>query len=251
MSTYELNGGDHLDAVVVCGGAGSRMGPVGALMSKCLFPAGGVPIAAGLIADLSAAFGCTRVACVTGHLGWQVEAVLPEYVKNVELVFIRESEAQGTAGAVLLAMRELQVSTFVYAHGDIRLLPSSVDQLRTAVGALDSRRSLIATTELPIAPTHPLLPVQHGRVVDADGSSPQYSVGVALFRSVLIPQRRSAAAISQESIEAWLTRNTSVLDGAQAVPLGDEWLHLEDLRFYGSHDFEPYEGREPDDRLAA
>jgi hypothetical protein len=227
------------------------MGPLGKIMSKCLFPADGVPIVAGLINDLSAAFGCTRIACVTGHLGWQVEEVLPQYAGNVELVFIREPEAQGTAAAVLLAMRKLEMDTFVYAHGDIRVLPSGVHSLRKVMGELDPHQSLVATTELPIAPTHPVLPVQHGRVAEADGSRLEYSVGVAMFRGVTIPSQPAATVVPRESIEAWLTRNTRVLAGARAVSLGDEWLHLEDLRFYERHSSEPPERCGDEDRLAA
>jgi hypothetical protein len=148
-------------------------------------------------------------------------------------------------------MQQLQVTTFVYAHGDIRILPRGVDRLRQAAVKLDQQRSLVATTELPIAPTHPVLPIQHEQVVEADGSKPQYSVGVALLRDVLVPSAPSAAAMPQESIEAWLMRNTSVLKGAEAVPLGNQWLHLEDLRFYETHTQERSEKRKQEDRLAA
>jgi hypothetical protein len=220
-------------------------------MSKCLFPADGVPIVAGLIADLIAAFGCTRVACVTGHLGWQVEAVLPEYVPNVELVFVREPEAQGTAAAVLLAIRELEIRTFIYAHGDIRILPPGIDALREATIALGPRQSLIATTEHPLAPTHPTLPIRHGRVVNGEEGQPQYSVGVALCRDVATSAHLSAEVAPKESLEAWLSRNTTVLGGARAVPLGDQWLHLEDLSFYERRAGGDQEGRGHEDRLAA
>jgi hypothetical protein len=71
------------------------------------------------------------------------------------------------------------------------------------------------------------------------------------LRDVLVPSGPSATAMPRESIEAWLTRNTSVLKGAEAVPLGDQWLHLEDLRFYGTHTRERSGKRKQDDRLAA
>jgi CTP:molybdopterin cytidylyltransferase MocA len=207
------------------------MGPIGELLSKCLFPVDGMPVVAGLIADLRAAFSCTRVVCVTGHLAWQVEQVLPGYAEGVELVFVRERGKLGTAAATLQAIEDLELRNFVYAHGDIRLLPPAVERLRVATADLPPGGSLVATTTLPIAPTHPVLRLRGDKVVRTSGHE-RFSVGVGLFQAVPLPSEAGDPARDRESIEAWLARNTQVLDGARGVDLGDEWLHLEDLGFY-------------------
>lgn len=90
-------------AMVLAGGLGTRLRPVLADRPKCLAPVLGEPFVGRLLDQLVRA-GCRRTILCTGHLGEQVERELGTSHDGMELVYSREAEPLGTAGALANAL---------------------------------------------------------------------------------------------------------------------------------------------------
>jgi dTDP-glucose pyrophosphorylase len=110
-------------AVVLAAGRGTRMGALTAHTPKPLLPVAGRPIIEHVLSGFVAA-GVRRAIIVTGYLGDMIEQALGgARRRDVELIFRRQTSADGTARALLLAEPLLGSEPFVLGWGDI-LVPS-------------------------------------------------------------------------------------------------------------------------------
>jgi nucleoside-diphosphate-sugar epimerase/dTDP-glucose pyrophosphorylase len=104
-------------AIVLAGGAGTRLRPYTAVIPKPLMPVGDRPVLDIVIRQLEHA-GFTRVTIATGYLAELVEAFFGDGSDyGVAIDYIREQQPLGTVGA--LALTEDLDAPFVVMNGDV------------------------------------------------------------------------------------------------------------------------------------
>jgi NDP-sugar pyrophosphorylase family protein len=133
-------------AVVFAGGKGTRLAPYTSILPKPLMPIGDRSILEVVIGQF-ATFGITDVTLCVGYLSHLIEAVLDKRPDDgVQIQFIREAEALGTAAPLRLV--EGLDRTFIAMNGDV------LTTLRYDTFLRYHRRSrnllTIATRERPI-----------------------------------------------------------------------------------------------------
>jgi D-glycero-D-manno-heptose 1,7-bisphosphate phosphatase len=106
------------DVVILCGGRGTRLGPLTARVPKSLLPIGDDPFLAHLLMRLRRE-GFGRFVLAAHHLAEQFEAFVQAWrplVQGLELA--TEPEALGTGGGLRRAAERVRSQTFVALNGD-------------------------------------------------------------------------------------------------------------------------------------
>jgi D-glycero-D-manno-heptose 1,7-bisphosphate phosphatase len=107
-----------LQAVVLCGGLGSRLGALTAATPKPLLPVAGQPFLQRLLFEIRR-FGVERVLLLAGHLANEIEqfaaAVAPQLDLEIEVAV--ETEPAGTGGGLWRARARLDERFFLF-NGD-------------------------------------------------------------------------------------------------------------------------------------
>ncbi len=105
-----------IQAVILAGGAGSRLRPYTTVLPKPLMPVGDVPIAEIIIRQLKF-YGIRNIVISTGHLAGLIEAYFGRGRRwGVNIQYIREDRPLGTAGA--LRMIDGLAADFLVINGD-------------------------------------------------------------------------------------------------------------------------------------
>lgn len=133
------------EAVILCGGLGTRLRPVVADRPKAMVKVHGRPFVEWLLIRLARRDGINHVVLATGYLGNMIEAHLGrDRWCGIELTFSRETRPLGTAGALRLAMESTVTSQVLVVNGDTwcfydcpRLLQLHVAQQAVATIWLD------------------------------------------------------------------------------------------------------------------
>ena len=107
-----------MEAVILCGGKATRLRPYTEEIPKALIPIKGVPILKRQIEQLLEA-GVNKIILATGFLDKQIV----DYIMTIRnhaftVVFSKESEPLGSAGAVRQAMHHI-TGNFLVLNGDI------------------------------------------------------------------------------------------------------------------------------------
>ncbi|HXM42734.1 MAG TPA: sugar phosphate nucleotidyltransferase [Bryobacteraceae bacterium] len=110
-----------MQAVILAGGLGTRLGPLTRKVPKPMVPVAGVPYLEHQL-RLLARQSFRDVLLLTGYLGEQIESYFGSGARlGMRLRYSRESQPQGTGGALRDARRHL-AETFLLLYGD-SLLP--------------------------------------------------------------------------------------------------------------------------------
>ena len=110
-----------MQAVILAGGLGTRLGPLTRKMPKPMVPVAGVPYLEHQL-RLLARQSFHDVLLLTGYLGEQIESYFGNGARlGLRLRYAREPRPQGTGGALRAARRDLAES-FLLLYGD-SLLP--------------------------------------------------------------------------------------------------------------------------------
>ena len=108
-----------MDAVVLCGGRGTRLAPVLQDLPKPLAPVNGRPFLNFILDHLIASERVTRIVLATGYLGEKVRNHYGDTYNGVPIAYSQEATALGTGGAVVNALRSLEISDpFFLLNGD-------------------------------------------------------------------------------------------------------------------------------------
>lgn len=108
-----------MDAIILCGGKGSRLAGVVDGVPKPLAPVHDRPFLDYVLDYLAGATKLARVILATGHLADAVQAHYGSRYRELALLYSRESSPLGTGGAVLRALRRRALSSpFLLLNGD-------------------------------------------------------------------------------------------------------------------------------------
>jgi NDP-sugar pyrophosphorylase family protein len=109
---------ERVDAVVLAGGAGTRIAPVLGAVHKALAPVHGRPFLAYLIDWLAAGGYVGRAVIAAGHGGDQIADYVAQTPLPVETLVVREPEPLGTGGALLNALATARGDSVLALNGD-------------------------------------------------------------------------------------------------------------------------------------
>ena len=110
-------GGPVREAVILCGGQGTRLRPALPALPKALAPIAGRPFIAYQLRAL-ARIGIRRVVLATGHLADAVRETLGDAQEGLELIHSRERTPLDTGGALRLALSSLGGESALVLNGD-------------------------------------------------------------------------------------------------------------------------------------
>lgn len=111
-------------AVVLAAGRGTRMGALTAATPKPLLPVAGRPLIEHVLGGFAAA-GVRRAVVITGYRGDQIETALGSGARlGLEIIYRRQTQADGTARALLLAESLVGDAPCALSWGDV-LVPAS------------------------------------------------------------------------------------------------------------------------------
>ena len=106
------------EAVILCGGQGTRLLQIVADRPKALIEVRGRPFLEWLLLGLRRHQGIRRAILATGHLGEMIERHFGEEFCGVKLMFSREAEPLGTGGALRLAATVVNSQQLLVLNGD-------------------------------------------------------------------------------------------------------------------------------------
>ncbi len=107
----------QITAVILAGGAGTRLRSVVADRPKVLAELGGKPFIAYLL-DRLVAQGFQKTVLCTGYMGEQVQAALGDEYQGMTLLYSREAQPLGTGGAIVQALPLVTSETVLILNGD-------------------------------------------------------------------------------------------------------------------------------------
>ena len=190
-------------------GEGTRLRPVTERWPKPILPIDGRPVIATLLRELAAA-GVDRAVVVTGHLAEQVEELVgDEGAFGLEVAFVRQPEAVGSADAVRRALAGGAVPPFLVSAADTVYREGDIARFHAAAGP---HAGALAVRRVPAPdPVHrqPVL-IEDGlvrRVIDDDPENPLAAAPLWWFGRELVPYLEGVAGLAdaaQAAIDAGL-----------------------------------------------
>lgn len=175
------------EAIVLCGGQGTRLQPVVPDVPKALALVCGRPMLEYILMDLYAQ-GIERVVLATGHGHDQIVTAVATNMmgeRDMEIVFSREPRPLGTGGALRLALNKTVGQAVVVVNGDTF---SGMDAKKMFMYALGRTTSVVWTARRPKGDTAQELRVRVDEISEtgmvtsmAYGSSGPVNGGAYLF----------------------------------------------------------------------
>lgn len=124
-------------AVVLAAGRGTRMKELTDKTPKPLLPVAGVPLIERVMRPLMEG-GVKRFVIVTGYLAEKIEEHLAKLPNNIEVIFVRQVDLNGTGGALRIAAPHLARAPFALTFGDVL---TAAENYTGMLGDFNSRHS--------------------------------------------------------------------------------------------------------------
>jgi NDP-sugar pyrophosphorylase family protein len=216
-------------AVIMCGGRGRRLGPLGEVVHKALLPVAGAPVVEHVLCEIADA-GVREVWMIVDHLASQLTGFIGNGARFGLRVRYKHSTADGTAGALATLADDVH-GPLVYCHANVYCSAGTVQWLAREHLRLGGEATFLYSAR-PEAPSHPQF-VLDGHVVRdvrREGPGP-YSVGRAVIDArALAGIDGSPDAMVEEAV--WGTCAGGATEARVAVEYPCAWCHLESLEFY-------------------
>lgn len=216
------------EALVLCGGSGSRLGELGRRRQKCLFEVQGRSILEYVLRGLTGA-GITKVVCILGHLGGQVRDHVNGLDLPLEFEFL-EGRFKGTAHALTTALQAMK-GAFFYCHGNIIVPPRLFGNLAIRFST-STAAGTVGVSNYRDDLTHPRCTTTGDLVneiadpADAPKQGALLSVGLAIFDPEIV--RRVVGIHDREGMAEVVTYKALSTDTIlEAVQYQGPWFHFE------------------------
>ena len=144
-----------VEAIVMAAGEARRLRPISERFAKPVLPIDGRPVIATLLRELASA-AIERAFVVTGHHAEQVELLVGDgSAFGLEVTFVRQPRADGSADAVRRALDGGATPPALITAADTQYTPGDVEQFvrflenTDAVGAITARQGFVASVHKP------------------------------------------------------------------------------------------------------
>lgn len=108
-----------MDAIILCGGKGTRLASVVSDVPKPMAPVCGRPFLDYILWNLSREGLIKRFIMATGYLGHKIRDHYGESYRGISIIYSQEESSLGTAGAIIRLSSEIKLSPlFVAVNGD-------------------------------------------------------------------------------------------------------------------------------------
>ena len=131
------------NAIVLAAGLGRKVWPYGEFRQKCTIPVANKPIVRWIVENLNE-IGCSRIIVVVGHYAQQVRGAIAD-IPNVE--FVTQNSLDGTADAVLTALRKINDEEFLIIYGDV---VTTSENIRNIILAYNNQNAQVAALIQPL-----------------------------------------------------------------------------------------------------
>lgn len=217
-------------AVIMCGGRGRRLGPLGGVVHKALLPVAGAPVVEHVLREIADA-GIREVWVIVDHLASQLTGFIDDGSRFGLSVRFQHSSADGTAEALATLADDVVTGSLVYCHANVYCSPGTVGWLVEEHLRLRGMATFSYSARQE-APTHPQFVLEGNAVRDVRREGPgPYSVGRAVIDArVLSALGRASGATVEEAV--WGACAGLGAKSMIAVEHPGAWCHLESLEFY-------------------
>lgn len=108
----------QIDAAIIAGGRGSRMGELTKEKPKPLLEFEGKPILTHVLDNIIEAFGSARVIIATGYKGQQIEKMFGNKYRNIDITYINDPRSLETTKR-LLSVKDQIANKFLFLATDL------------------------------------------------------------------------------------------------------------------------------------
>ena len=117
VAVFSMDGLNQTTVAILAGGAGIKLRSVGGDRPKSLSTVLGKPFLAYQLEQVATA-GARKIILCTGQMGEAIEALFGNRYGQLELVYSRENEPLGTAGALRLTLPLVDTENVMVMNGD-------------------------------------------------------------------------------------------------------------------------------------
>jgi D-glycero-alpha-D-manno-heptose 1-phosphate guanylyltransferase len=150
-----------MEAIVLAGGRGTRLGALTGQLPKPMVPVAGRPFLA-FVLDHLVGQGVTRIILSVGYLHEAIESHFGARYRDVALVYVVEVQALGTGGGTRLALEQAREQLVFVVNGDTLFPASFADML--AMQKSMQADVVMALKPVPAAGRFGQVQVDHGIV---------------------------------------------------------------------------------------
>jgi len=120
----------EIEAVVLAGGRGAKMGEITRNQQKCLLPVDEKPILYHILENIQVAFGSAKVVIATGYLGENIKKLIGTKFGNLEIEYVHNPNPLETKNRLLLAESVIS-HPFLFLAGDVIVHPAQLEKVAT------------------------------------------------------------------------------------------------------------------------
>ena len=151
-----------MEAIILAGGLGTRLGAIAAYIPKPMVPIGGRPFLA-LLLDYLESQGVARIVLSVGHLRESITGYFGGRYNNVDIAYAVEESPLGTGGAIARSLRLTESDPVFVLNGDTFLELDYPAML--AAHARAGARLTVAVRAMDDAARYGKVVVEQGRIV--------------------------------------------------------------------------------------
>ena len=129
------------EAIILCGGKGTRLKEVVNDVPKPLAPIDGIPFLSILMKYLKAQ-GIERVILATGYMHEKIENLYGNCYEGMEIVYSVEQNPLGTGGAIANALRKIKSENVLVLNGD-SVIKFQLNEIKKQFGEIKKQFSEI------------------------------------------------------------------------------------------------------------
>lgn len=221
-----------VDAVVLCGGFGSRLKEVSGGKQKCMMQVGKHPMLEHVLAQLHKLGVVSRVFLAAGFNSESIDLNLIPTSRLVQTIVVVEDQPLGTGGAIKNVMRKHELTEiFIVANGDSH---SEVDKetILTLINCYNEWDVAIGVVEVSDTSRYGSIEVDHqGRVRSFREKSTGVTVGwinsgFYMFRRNVMLDRFQKCVENSFSLENQILPPLIDESEAVAIEMGDKFIDI-------------------------
>lgn len=218
------------NAVIICGGKGSRMGGEYSYTQKCLLPISGKAILSYIIESL-VKNKINNITLLTNHFADDVD----NFLKTINIpdlnIYTKRSNSEGTTGALKELNGEID-EPFIYCHGNI-IFPYKWISNLLRIYSLKKPTALFAASPISLISTHPHIIGRNNKInqiIFPNGNRIPYKSLCTLELTIFSSKIFNILKIANDSsrlCEIFLDQNILNKYNLMYYEVNGMWIHIE------------------------